>query len=147
MAKPAAGLPSVARPKHAAKATPVRLTTASKTTLNPIVNGTVTPVTAGGSAKSTRGPANKPLARTSPIDDAPTDLLVIFGANLRAARLKCGFNQREVAALSGLPQQYLSQIEMGQQNITLRTIEALAKVVDHDVSTLLRRAVCPPEKK
>ena len=64
---------------------------------------------------------------------------MIFGENLRVARLKRGLNQREVAARTGLPQQYLSQIELGQQNVTLRTVELLAKVVDRDPSTMLRR--------
>lgn len=38
-----------------------------------------------------------------------------FGNNLRAARLKAGLKQLDVAAQTGLTQQYLSLIEAGQQ--------------------------------
>jgi ribosome-binding protein aMBF1 (putative translation factor) len=147
MAKQAAGSPSISRAKRAAKATPSHLKPSEKDTITPSSNGTTTLVATGGPANSAGASVRKASVRNATADDAPTDLLIIFGENLRAARLKRGFNQRKLAALSGLPQQYLSQIEIGQQNITLRTVEVLAKEVDHDVSTLLRRAKRAPEKK
>jgi DNA-binding XRE family transcriptional regulator len=65
----------------------------------------------------------------------------IFGINLKAARLKCNLKQSEVAALTGLTQQYLSLIEAGQQNVTIKTMALLAKVVDHNLIHLLQEAL------
>ena len=65
----------------------------------------------------------------------------IFGSNLREARLKSRLKQSEVAALTGLTQQYLSLIEAGQQNVTIKTMALLAKVVDHDLINLLQEAL------
>jgi DNA-binding XRE family transcriptional regulator len=63
-----------------------------------------------------------------------------FGNNLRAARLKAALNQSEVARQTRLTQQYLSLIEAGQQNLTLRTMIKLAEVVGSDLLELLERA-------
>jgi ribosome-binding protein aMBF1 (putative translation factor) len=133
MPKRAPGVPTVARPRRAA--------IAASGPPTPFAKGAVTPTVKADAAKPRRVSAKEPQA-----DDVPPELQVIFGENLKAARLKRGLNQRQVAARSGLPQQYLSQIEQGQQNVTLKTVELLAKVLDHDVSTMLRRAKRPPEK-
>ena len=74
-------------------------------------------------------------------------LQAIFGANLKAARLKSNLKQSEVAARTGLTQQYLSLVEAGQRNITMRTMAILAMVVDHDVLNLLKQALGMPAKQ
>jgi DNA-binding XRE family transcriptional regulator len=89
------------------------------------------------------GPLPELLARE---ERAREDFQTIFGNNLRAARLKCGLKQSEVAERTGLTQQYLSLIEAGQQNLTLKTMILLAEVVDHDVADMLRKAVSAPPK-
>lgn len=43
--------------------------------------------------------------------------------------------------MTGLTQQYLSLIEAGQQNVTIKTMALLAKVVDHDLINLLQEAL------
>ena len=58
-----------------------------------------------------------------------SELLAVFGANLRAARLKLGLTQAQLAEQSGLLQQYVSLVESGKQNVTLTTALSLAKVV------------------
>ncbi len=73
-------------------------------------------------------------------DSVADDLRAVFGGNLRAARLKAGLSQAQVAARTSLTQQYVSQVETGHQNITIATMEALARVVGRNVSVLLRRA-------
>ena len=67
------------------------------------------------------------------------DFLALFGANLRAARLKLGLTQAQLAEQSGLLQQYVSLIESGKQNVTFETAWYLAKVVRQDPVDLLRR--------
>jgi DNA-binding XRE family transcriptional regulator len=68
------------------------------------------------------------------------DLQLVFGQNLKAARISSGLKQSDVAERTGLTQQYLSLIEAGQQNVTLKTMSLLAEVVDHHVADMLRRA-------
>jgi HTH-type transcriptional regulator / antitoxin HipB len=67
------------------------------------------------------------------------DLQTVFGDNLKAARLKAGLKQSELAQLTGMTQQYLSRIEAGQLNLTLRTMIELAKVLGQEVPAMLRR--------
>jgi transcriptional regulator with XRE-family HTH domain len=57
----------------------------------------------------------------------PDDLVAVFGANLKAARLKQGLTQAQLAERAGLLQQYVSLVESGKQNVTLTTAQALAK--------------------
>jgi DNA-binding XRE family transcriptional regulator len=133
MAKRAPALPSGAPPKR------VAIATADRSAASPKGAPTLTAKT--DASVSPRASAKKPCT-----DDVSPELHVIFGENLRAARLACGLNQRQVAELTGLPQQYLSQIEQGQQNVTLKTVALLAKVLDHDVSTMLRRVNRSPQK-
>jgi transcriptional regulator with XRE-family HTH domain len=76
---------------------------------------------------------------TSAGEEAPgTELQKLFGENLRAARIKAGLSQTDVAAMSGTAQQTISQIEAGQHNLTLKTMDRLARVVSRNVTQLLR---------
>lgn len=65
--------------------------------------------------------------------------MATFGANLKAARLKAGLTQVQLAERAGLLQQYISLVESGKQNVTLTTAQTLAKVVNRDVRILLTR--------
>ncbi|WP_216856909.1 helix-turn-helix domain-containing protein [Acidisoma sp. S159] len=67
------------------------------------------------------------------------DLVAVFGDNLRAARLKSDLTQAEIADRLGITQQYLSLIETGRKNVTLRTMIALADVLGADLSAMLQR--------
>ena len=74
-----------------------------------------------------------------PLDDPdPDDLVAIFGVNLKAARLKQGLTQAQLAERSGLLQQYVSLVETGKQNVTLTTAQTLARVVHQNLSEMLR---------
>lgn len=90
--------------------------------------------------------ARPDAGRSRPYKPDPDDLVAIFGANLKAARLKAGLTQTELAERAGLLQQYVSLVESGKQNVTLTTAQALAKVVDRDVRTLLTRPRAHPLK-
>ena len=52
---------------------------------------------------------------------------VLFGANLRQARLKAKLSQAEVAARTGMGQPYISDIENGVRDITLGTMTSCAR--------------------
>ena len=80
----------------------------------------------------------KPSNSNSRLDGPdPDDIVAVFGINLKAARLKAGLTQVELAERAGLLQQYVSLVETGKQNITLTTAQALARVVEQTVSELL----------
>jgi transcriptional regulator with XRE-family HTH domain len=78
------------------------------------------------------------------VDDVHADvpdsdnLVAVFGANLKAARIKRGLTQAQLAERAGLLQQYISLVESGKQNVTLTTVQALANVVHQDVTDMLR---------
>ena len=55
-----------------------------------------------------------------------------FGKNLRAARIRTGLTQAEVAKRTGLTQQYVSVVEAGRQNLTLSTMTTLADAIGHE---------------
>lgn len=69
---------------------------------------------------------------------------ILFGENLRLARLKAGLTQQELAAKANIRQAHVSQIEAGKLNPMLMTIVALAEAVGKDLRTLLRP---PPSPK
>ena len=72
------------------------------------------------------------------------ELAAIFGANFRNARLKESLSQAEVSARTGIQQHYISEIENGIQNPTLRTMVTLAQALGTEVQTLLKR---PPGRR
>jgi transcriptional regulator with XRE-family HTH domain len=73
------------------------------------------------------------------VEETAEQMRALFGANFRQARLKAKLTQVEVAALTGLQQPYISDMENGQQNLTLSTMIILARAVGSDVRSLLTR--------
>jgi ribosome-binding protein aMBF1 (putative translation factor) len=88
-------------------------------------------------------PAKKPGRPTSGTDDTSEGMHVLFGANLRQARLKAKLSQAELAARTGMRQPYISDIENGVRDITLGTMTSCARAVGIDVRMLLKQ----PRKK
>jgi DNA-binding XRE family transcriptional regulator len=72
--------------------------------------------------------------------NTPCDVRNEFGKNLRAARIRAGLTQARVADRTRLTQPYVSLVEAGRQNITLSTMTALAKVIGHQATVVLRKA-------
>jgi DNA-binding XRE family transcriptional regulator len=62
---------------------------------------------------------------------------VLFGRNLRAARLRAGLTRREVAARAGIAVTSLIQIESGTTDPDLCLVWMLAEVVGRAASDLL----------
>ena len=84
--------------------------------------------------------ARRPLREPPKSDEpVPDDLRTVFGQNLRAARVKGGLTQAQLAERTSLTQQYVSWVEAGRANITLATMTSLARVVREDVRELLRK--------
>ncbi len=85
-------------------------------------------------------PPKKRAPRQIPTDDVPPDdLQVLFGRNLKIARLKMKLTLEDITLATGMKNQYVSKVENGQTNLTLATMKRLAAVVGLDVSEMIRR--------
>ncbi len=62
--------------------------------------------------------------------------VVAFGAHLRALRQKLGLTQEEVAHQAGIHVTYLSGIERGRRNPSLRNLRRIAHALDVAVREL-----------
>lgn len=57
------------------------------------------------------------------------DLAVLFGRNLKAARIKRDIKQEQLCEMANLDRSYLSQIENGNYKLTLDKVYALASAL------------------
>jgi two-component system, response regulator len=62
-----------------------------------------------------------------------------FATALRACRGRLGITQEELAGRAGLHRTYVSDIERGARNLSLESIDKLAKALEVPVSTLFSR--------
>lgn len=76
-------------------------------------------------------------------DCLPEDLKVVFGENVRTARMRKGLTQGQLAAQVGTTGQYISKIENGHKDVTLSTVAQLADALETTPGHLLRRPVRP----
>lgn len=79
-------------------------------------------------------------------------ILLAFGASIRKLRLKKNLTQRELAKRAGLDVSYISGIERGCRNASLKSLETLAKGLGCSISETckdldkLDLAECLPRK-
>lgn len=64
------------------------------------------------------------------------EILERFGKRLRERRVAFGLSQEKFAAKCGLDRTYISGIERGQRNISLRNIQTIAKALETSISEL-----------
>ena len=67
-----------------------------------------------------------------------------FGQHLRRLRDEQGFTQEQLASLARIHVTYLSGIERGVRNPSLRTLRALARALGVRVGNLFTFECCPP---
>jgi transcriptional regulator with XRE-family HTH domain len=67
------------------------------------------------------------------------DLQRTFGRNLRAYRQARGLSQEAFAEILEVHRTYMGGVERGERNLTLQTVERLAKRIDEDPLSLLRQ--------
>jgi transcriptional regulator with XRE-family HTH domain len=63
--------------------------------------------------------------------------LVLFGRNVRAARLAQGWTQEELAHRSGLASVQVSRIERGKREVRITTLLRLVRALDVSADELL----------
>jgi DNA-binding XRE family transcriptional regulator len=90
-----------------------------------------------------RKPENTGTPPAGAVSNAGEAMQILFGENLRLARLKAGMTQQELAAKANIRQAHVSQIEGGKLNPMLMTMVALAEAVGKDLRTLLRPPTPP----
>lgn len=61
--------------------------------------------------------------------------------NLREARQRKGFSQRELSAKSGVPQSHISKIESGAVDLRVSSLVALARVLDLELELIPKKTV------
>jgi transcriptional regulator with XRE-family HTH domain len=66
------------------------------------------------------------------------DIRARFGLRLRSLRKKKGWTQIELADYLGLRRTYISDLERGKRNVSLLTMEVIARGFKLSVSQLLR---------
>lgn len=69
------------------------------------------------------------------------DIAVRFGARLRELRQAKRQSQEAFAASCGLDRTYISGIERGKRNVSLRNIELLANALGISISELMKGLV------
>ena len=61
-----------------------------------------------------------------------------FGENMKKIRLEKGMSQGDICRELGLDRAYISNVENGKQNLTLSTMEKVAKALGVSIDTLLK---------
>ena len=64
-------------------------------------------------------------------------LLSNVAANIRRERLRRALNQEDFARIVGLHRTYVGEIERGEQNLTLRSVERIAERLGVEAVSLL----------
>lgn len=67
---------------------------------------------------------------------AEQDIAVRFGKRVRERRQAKGLSQEAFAAAAGLDRTYISGIERGKRNVSLRNIEVIAKALGASIAEL-----------
>jgi len=61
-----------------------------------------------------------------------------FGDNMKKIRTEKGMSQGDICRELGLDRAYISNVENGKQNLTLTTMDKIAKALGVDVDVLLK---------
>ena len=75
------------------------------------------------------------------------DVVRLLGANVRAARKARGLSQEALALDAEMKRSYLSELERGKRNPTVRALGRLAAALQVEPDALLRRANTPQPDK
>lgn len=66
------------------------------------------------------------------------DLKASLGARIRELRKNLGWSQERLAEACGMHWTYIGQVERGERNLTLHSIQAIAKALKIKISDLFR---------
>lgn len=66
------------------------------------------------------------------------EILIKFGNKLRQERLKQNLSQEAFAHKAGVHRTYIGMVERAEKNVTLTTIEKIAKTLGMSISELMK---------
>jgi len=66
-----------------------------------------------------------------------SDIKTRFGARLRAVRTKAGLSQEALGMDADLHRTFVSMVERGERNVTIATVEKLAKALKCRMADLM----------
>ena len=66
------------------------------------------------------------------------ELSLRFGANVKRLRKQAGLSQEALADLAGLARSYMSEVEVGRRNPTLKIVAKIAGALGAEPSELLK---------
>ena len=92
-----------------------------------------------------RAPSN--VERVDPVEDMWQQHLLSLGGYIRAQREFSQLSQRQLATLTDLSDTYMSQLERGKHEPSLRVLRALARGLGVDPDELIRRAAGLPGRR
>ena len=61
-----------------------------------------------------------------------------FGENMKKIRLEKGMSQGDICRSLGLDRAYISNVENGKQNLTISTMEKVAKALEVNIDRRLK---------
>ncbi|AKG36820.1 helix-turn-helix domain-containing protein [Paenibacillus durus] len=79
-------------------------------------------------------------------DESKSELVRKIGERIRRLRKEKGLSQEQLGELSGLHTNYVGQVERGEKNLTLETLEKMVFGLDISLEELFRY-IGPMEKK
>ena len=68
-----------------------------------------------------------------------SEIAKIIGQRIRNYRTQKGFSQEKLAELSGCHPTYIGQLERGEKNATLESVERISSALDIPLSTLFEK--------
>jgi transcriptional regulator with XRE-family HTH domain len=68
----------------------------------------------------------------------PRDICQRFGERLRELRKHRGWRQLDLAEQAGISENYVSELELGQKEVCLRTIGVLSKALGVAIEDIVR---------
>jgi transcriptional regulator with XRE-family HTH domain len=74
------------------------------------------------------------------------DIQKRFGERIRALRQQKGISQEKLAELSNLHRTYVSSVELGERNVSLKNIQALADALGVSLQELFAGNEFPKHK-
>ena len=75
-----------------------------------------------------------------------SEIAKTVGQRIRSYRLQLGFSQKKVAELSGCHPTYIGQVERGEKNATLESIEKIAAAIEVPLSKLFDKMGSTPDE-
>ncbi len=76
------------------------------------------------------------MAKKQGITRREIDLQFRFGSTVRERRLRLGISQEELGSRAGLHRTYITDIERGARNISLKSVARLSKALEVSMGSL-----------